>query len=222
MSQDIIKVSTVNKEVYEKLRYQISIGQIRPGEKITIRKIAEKFGVSTMPVREAIRRLQAEGFLNMEQRSVTIKKLSLEEVKQMFVIRQRLETLALEWAVSHIEKEDLTELREILKEMDNEQISYSEWQLLNRTFHLSLYEFSKSQQLNHLIRNIWDAVTPYMHIFTTTVSSFEKSQIQHSYMLTLIEEKKTTELVNLLMEHLDETYQTILDALKREQKAENL
>jgi DNA-binding GntR family transcriptional regulator len=174
MNHDVIKVPTVNKEVYEQFRYQISIGQLSPGEKITIRKIAEKFGVSTMPVREAIRRLQAEGFLNLERRSVTIRKLSLEEVKQMFIIRQRLETLALEWALSHIKEDDLKGLHEILKLMDNEHISYSEWQQMNRTFHLQLYEFSKSKQLNQLIKNIWDAVNPYMYIFTTTVDRMKK------------------------------------------------
>lgn len=217
MKRDIIKVLSVNDQVYERLRHQISIGKISPGKKITLREIADSFGVSTMPVREAIRRLQAENFLNVEQRSVTIRKLSQEEVEKTFKIRQRLETLAIEWAVPSIEKNNLNNLMEILKEMDKEPISYSEWQRLNRDFHLGIYKYSNSQQLYQLIENVWDTVNPYMHIFAVEVSSFEKSRIEHYTMLRLIEERNIHELVKLLIEHLDETCQTILEALKREQ-----
>ena len=216
MTRNIIKAPSVNDQVYEQLRHQIRIGKISPGKKTTLREIADGFGVSTTPVREAVRRLQAENFLRVEHRSVTIKKLSQDEVKKTFAIRQRLETLAIEWALPHIRKVDLNNLQLILKQMDKSPISYSEWQQLNRTFHLQIYQFANSQQLYQLIENVWDTVIPYMHIFSIEVDSYEESQIEHYSMLKLIEERNIDELIALLTKHLEQTCQTILVALERE------
>ncbi|WP_141604459.1 GntR family transcriptional regulator [Terrilactibacillus laevilacticus] len=215
MNNDVIKVSTVNTEVYERLRHQISTGEIPPGQKITIREIASKFGVSTMPVREGIRRLQAEGLLHFERRSVVVRKLSLEEVKQIFAIRYRLETLALEWAIQNITKNDIQDLAKILEEMNRKNISYIEWQQLNRKFHTSIYQYSNSKSLQKLIINIWDSVTPYMCIYSSTISSYKASQLEHLSILKLIEEKNLEELFKVLDQHLNQTREAIISALKK-------
>lgn len=214
---ELITVSTVNKEVYEQLRQQIRTGKIRPGSKITIREIAARFGVSTMPVREAIRRLQAEGFLSVETRSVTVNKLSLNEVKQLFVIRQRLESLAIEWCLQNLDDnhaEEIKELEEILEEMDNKEISYNDWQRLNRTFHLTMYKLANSPSLQQLIENVWDKVTPYMFIYSSTINSFEESQKQHYLMLDYLIRKDKELLIDLLVEHLKDTYNAIQKGLE--------
>ena len=212
-NNETIKVSMINKEVYKHLRYLITSGKILPGHKITLREIAEKFGVSTMPVREAIRRLQAEGFLTFKRRSVIVRELSPEEVYQIFVIRQRLETLASEWALPNVTQKDIKILREVAKRMDKGNIFYSEWEELNKEFHLYFYHLSMSQSLNQLIKNIWDSVTPYMNIFSSSVSSFSSSQEQHHLMIKLIEEKKIEELIILLTDHLNDTRNTIVSVL---------
>ncbi|MDM5340529.1 GntR family transcriptional regulator [Fictibacillus enclensis] len=209
-----IKVSMIHTEVYKHLRYLITSGKILPGDKITLREIAEKFGVSTMPVREAVRRLQAEGFLTFDRRSVTVRELSLKEVDQIFIIRQRLETLAAEWALPNVTQKDIKILRELAKKMDDKNILYDEWEELNREFHLYFYNLSMSESLNQLIKNVWDSVTPYMNIFSSSVSSFVSSQEQHHLMIKLIEHKKIEELTILLTKHLDETRDTIVDVLK--------
>jgi DNA-binding GntR family transcriptional regulator len=214
MSSEMIKVSTVNKEVYDLLRFKISTGEIPPGERITLRTIAEEFGVSTMPVREAVRRLQAEGLLYFENRNVIIRQLSLEEVKQIFVIRGRLETLAIEWALPNVTEEDLFVLRKHLEKMDKQGLSFNDWEVLNRQFHLQLYHLSGSAPLQNLIKNVWDSVTPYMYIYSSSVTSFEHSQSQHYRMLDFIGAKNTEQLLHLLLEHLNDTSAIILQSLE--------
>lgn len=209
MKTELIKVSTVNKEVYEQLRLMISRGEIPPGQKLTIRKIAEKFGVSTMPVREAIRRLQAEGFLQMMDRSVVVRKRSLDEVRQIFFIRQQLEILAVEWAILNIKQPDIDQLKAILNEMDQNNISFHDWHHLNRKFHLQLYSSANSIPLLQLIKNVWDAAAPYMYLVPESVCSFEERQAQHYQMLKLIQEKNAAELLTLLTQHLTDTFSRI-------------
>lgn len=217
---ELITVSTVNKEVYNQLRQQIMTGKIKPGAKITIREIAARFGISTMPVREAIRRLQAESFLTVEARSITVKNLSLDEVNHLFVIRQRLESLAIEWAIQNFDEKNMGTIRElekILEKMDNRDISYNDWQLLNRIFHLKIYELAKSPSLQQLIENVWDKVTPYMFIYSSTINSFDEGQKQHYLMVDYLVNKNGEALVSLLVKHLEDTYSAIQTGLKESQ-----
>lgn len=214
MANEIIEVPTINKEVYNRLRIQISEGKLKPGEKVSIRQIADSFGVSAMPVREALHKLQAEGFVHFERRSIVVRQLSLQEVKEIFTIRQRLETLATEWALPNLTQQDLVELQELVKQMDNPDISHGEWQRLNRDFHLQFYDLSGSEPLNQLIKNVWDSVTPYMHIFTSSVSSLQLAQAEHHEFLTLIEERNLEKLLQLTIHHLQYTCNIITEALK--------
>ncbi|WP_121613386.1 GntR family transcriptional regulator [Mesobacillus foraminis] len=209
MKTHLVKVSTVNKEVYEQLRSMISRGEIPPGHKLTIRTLAEKFGVSTMPVREAIRRLQAEGFLQVRDRSVIVPNRSHDEVRQIFFIRQQLETLAVDWAYYNFKVEDIERLKMILLEMDAENIPSYDWHLLNRKFHLELYSKAKSAPLLQLIKNVWDTSAAYIHLFQEGGDSFEERQAQHYLMIKLLEEKNTADLMALVTQHLTDSFNRI-------------
>lgn len=213
MKPDPIQVTSINDEVYSRLKHQITHAQIAPGQKVSIRQIAEAFGVSTMPVREALRKLQAEGFVQFETRSVIVRSLSQQEVKEIFAIRERLECLATEWAIGQVKPEDLEALRETLSVMDDEEVGLADWQRMNREFHLQLYELSGSAKLIQLITNVWDMVEPYMHIYTSSVTSLQTAQTQHHKMLELVEQGELEELLNWIRGHLSYTCEVILKAL---------
>ncbi|WP_249900458.1 GntR family transcriptional regulator [Paenibacillus sp. PK3_47] len=213
MKSDHIQVTSINDEVYNRLKHQITHAQIAPGEKISIRQIAEAFGVSTMPVREALRKLQAEGFVHFETRSVIVRSLSQQEVKEIFAIRERLECLATEWAIGQVKPEDIEALRETLDAMDDKEVGLTDWQRMNREFHLQLYELSGSPKLIQLITNVWDMVEPYMHIYTSSVSSLQTAQTQHHEMLKLVELGELEELLDWIRSHLSYTCEVILEAL---------
>lgn len=213
MKSDFIQVTSINDEVYNRLKHQITHAQIAPGEKISIRQIAEAFGVSTMPVREALRKLQAEGFVHFETRSVIVRSLSRQEVVEIFAIRERLECLATEWAIGQIKSEDIEALRETLYAMDDKEVGLADWQRLNRELHLQLYELSGSAKLIQLITNVWDMVEPYMHIYTSSVGSLQTAQTQHHEMLELVEQGALEELLDWIRSHLSYTCEVILGAL---------
>lgn len=210
---DIIKVPSVNDEVYDRLRQRITLGVIPPGKKISIRMLAELFGVSTMPVREALRKLQAEGFITFERRSVTVNELSVEEVKQMFTIRQHLEMLAAEWSLERVTNDDMGVLEEILETMTNPNIDVEEWRKLNKLFHLRFYECSKSSHLLELIKNVWDKVEPYMTIYSSSVDDFQEAHIQHREILDLIRQRNLLPLLEKIADHLIYTCDVVSKAL---------
>jgi DNA-binding GntR family transcriptional regulator len=213
MDSGMIKVSTVNDEVYSRLRRWITSGSLLPGTKISIRSIADSFSVSTMPVREALRKLQAEGFVIFERRSVTVTHLSKDQVTQIFQIRLRLEQLASEWAIGQVNDEDIADLEDILHKMDREDISVEEWRQLNQDFHRRFYDCARSPHLLDLIRNVWDKIEPYMTIYASTVDDFAEAHAQHIEILQLIRKGDLAELLAKIEDHLDYTAQTVSQAL---------
>jgi DNA-binding GntR family transcriptional regulator len=213
MEAETIKVSTVNHEVYDRLRRWISSGSLPPGTKISIRSIADSFGVSTMPVREALRMLQAQGFVLFERRSVTVTHLSKDQVTQLFRIRLRLEQLASEWAIGQLSDDDIADLEEILQRMNREDIGVEEWRCLNQDFHRRFYDCARSPHLLDLIKNVWDKIGPYMAIYASTVDDFREAHKQHTEILELIRAGDLPRLLTAIEKHLDDTATTVLQAL---------
>jgi DNA-binding GntR family transcriptional regulator len=213
MDQETIKVSTINDEVYGRLRRWITSGTLSPGTKISIRSIADSFGVSTMPVREALRMLQAEGFVAFERRSVTVTHLSKDQVTQVFQIRLRLEQLASEWAIGQVSDDDIADLEHILHRMDRADIGVEEWRQLNQDFHRRFYDCARSPHLLDLIRNIWDKIEPYMVIYASTVEDFREAHAQHLEILELIRTGDLAQLLVKIENHLEYTASTVSRAL---------
>ncbi|WP_201002567.1 GntR family transcriptional regulator [Paenibacillus glycanilyticus] len=211
--KETIEVSSVNYEVYDRLRQRIALGVIPPGKKISIRTLADSFGVSTMPVREALRKLQAEGFVTFERRSVTVNELSVEEVQRVFTIRLRLELLAAEWSLSRATPDDIGVLEDILDTMANPKIDVKEWRTLNKLFHMRFYQCSESSHLLELIRNVWDKVEPYMTIYSSSVEDFQEAQVQHGEILDLIRNRNLPVLLEKISEHLNYTCEVVTKAL---------
>jgi DNA-binding GntR family transcriptional regulator len=214
MGNDPIHVSTINDEVYERLRRWITSGTLTPGTKISIRALADVFEVSTMPVREALRRLEADGLVVFHRRSVTVTLLSGDQVGQVFQIRLRLEQLAAEWAIEQVTDVDIADLEEILAKMDRPSIDVEEWRQLNQDFHLRFYDCARSPHLLELIRNVWDKVEPYMAIYSSSVDDFHEANRQHEQILYWIRSRNLSALLIETSEHLTYTARTVIAAIQ--------
>ncbi|MFJ4643776.1 GntR family transcriptional regulator [Streptomyces bobili] len=108
-------LGAVRERVLATLRQEIISGLLHPGDRLVERELAERFGVSRVPVREAIRALVAEGFVLFETpRRTVVRRLSPTDVKELFELREALEVYAAGLAASRATPEALTELRELL------------------------------------------------------------------------------------------------------------
>ncbi|WP_158251504.1 GntR family transcriptional regulator [Cryobacterium sp. M91] len=219
MGNNPIHVSTINDEVYERLRRWITSGTLTPGTKISIRALADVFEVSTMPVREALRRLEADGLVVFHRRSLTVTLLSEDQVGQVFQIRLRLEQLAAEWAIEQVTDIDIADLEEILAKMDRPTIDVEEWRQLNQDFHLRFYDCARSPHLLELIRNVWDKVEPYMAIYSSSVDDFREAHRQHEQILYWIRSRDLSALLIETSEHLTYTARTVIAAIQAHSSA---
>ncbi|WP_405672447.1 GntR family transcriptional regulator [Streptomyces sp. NBC_01530] len=118
MSSSTTKIEplgAVRERVLAGLRQEIIAGTLLPGDRLVERELAEHFGVSRVPVREAIRALVAEGFVRFETpRRTVVRRLTPTDVRELFELREALEVYAAGLAASHATPEDLAEAEELL------------------------------------------------------------------------------------------------------------
>ena len=115
MTAKIEPLGAVRERVLATLRQDIIAGRLRPGDRLVERELAERFGVSRVPVREAIRALVAEGFVLFESaRRTVVRRLTPTDVKELFELREALEVYAAGLAATRATPQSLAELRELL------------------------------------------------------------------------------------------------------------
>ena len=114
----MVKRKTLNERAYKNLLNRILNFKFKPGEKIIEEKLSRQLNVSRTPLREALRRLEKEGFIeNISRRGCYVKKMSAEEMLKIYEIREVLEGLGARLASGKISPEKFKELEKIVKEM---------------------------------------------------------------------------------------------------------
>ncbi len=158
---------TVQDRVHGQMLAMILDGEIEPGQTVTITALAEAFGVSAMPVREALHRLTAAGALTIVAgRSVGIPALSVQRLLDLQRVRVEIEGLAAEWAARAASPALLSRLDTLIAEMSRSADDDGEKRFIppNREFHFAVYEAAGSEVLVATIERLWLRIGPYLSL----------------------------------------------------------
>ncbi|MFO1069637.1 MAG: GntR family transcriptional regulator [Geminicoccaceae bacterium] len=161
---------TVQDRVYREIREMILDGAIEPGRSVTIQSLADAFGTSAMPVREALHRLVAEKALTVVAgRSVGIPPLSAARLGDLRRVRQEIEGLATEWATPRITAADLARMAELIEVMEGASAARDAAAFVpaNREFHFRIYRAAASETLLAMIESLWLQIGPYIDLMRT-------------------------------------------------------
>ena len=155
--QTPIQWKTKTEMIYHMLREAIVSGELKPGERIILRKLASDLGVSAIPVREAVKLLEAEGLVDLSAYSeVTVSRFSEKDYRELFEVRILLESYAARLAIERLNEEFVQELEQLLVEMrvcvENED--YKGYGVLNRSFHQTINAFSGNDHLQKMIDQV--------------------------------------------------------------------
>ncbi len=206
--------------VAEVLREAILRGILTAGQQLRQDEIARELGVSHIPVREALRQLEAEGLVRLRPyRGFEVSELSPEEVEELYEIRIPLECQALRLAMPHLTEEDLRRAEEILDAIDAEA-DPSAWSQLNTEFHAVLYAPSRRQRLLNLIRTLRTNVDRYLRLYISVMQRKQYSQREHRKILEAVRRRDVAAAVEALEEHLGIACRMLVDYLRRERRAE--
>ena len=162
-----IQTKTVQEIVYNELESAIISGHIPPGQKLVTEEIARMMDVSRIPVREAMGRLEAKGFISTRPKwGSVVNRLSRGNLKEISEMRILLEPQAGAKAVSHADTDFLTRLESAQAEYAEARTGTETKELLrtNRKFHFLIYEQAGTPILMDIIKQLWDKVSPYYHL----------------------------------------------------------
>jgi DNA-binding GntR family transcriptional regulator len=160
-----VERETVQERVYAALRDKLMRGGFEPGQKLKIAELAEAFGTSAMPVREALNRLTAERALEtLPSRTVRIPALSKECLQDLKETRFAVEGLAVARAAANMTPETLAVLRSFIDaQSETDAAHFSEASAeQNRAFHFAIYRQSGSTVLLPIIESLWLQFGPYL------------------------------------------------------------
>lgn len=162
-----LDVPTLQQKVYGELKSALISGEFAPGVVLTIRTLANEFGTSPMPVREALQRLVSEHALEfVGKRKIRVPHASVEAMEDLIGLRRLLEGEAAARAAKHASAQDLKELRTLNASMVEAAGSTKGREVvnLNRDFHFAVYRAARSPALLRTIEPLWLQSGPYVSI----------------------------------------------------------
>jgi DNA-binding GntR family transcriptional regulator len=177
-------------------------------------EIAARFDVSTMPVREAIRDLEAEGLVAVfPHRGAVVIRLSADELQDIYDIRVTLEEMATRLAVPCLTDAALAELTSLVEQMENHLGDAATLVQLNHEFHLTLYAASGRKHLCELTRTLRQRTQHYLHVFTVeSVSShWPATQREHRAILKACQCGDAEQAAALMRDHVAQVGRAIIE-----------
>lgn len=208
---------TRSEWVYETIKESILSGKIGPGERLVADALARELGTSVIPVREALRRLEAERLVeNTPFVGARVAPVRLEELEELFAIRLALEPVLARSAVRGVTPETLSRLEELVNEMDR-YVQLSDGTGYSRTnyeFHRTLYEQSPWKELHRIVSNAWDRSARSRWVFVQSPKSMEISQAEHRAMLEALRRGDENEVERLTRMQKQRAFSDYLAALK--------
>ena len=182
---------TLPAEIYRRLKTMILDGGLMPGELVTIQGLAGAFGVSSMPVREALQRLTAEGALRViSGRSVGIPELESDRLIDLTKVRVEIESLAASWATPRVTEADTARLQALVETMTKaiEDEDTRTYVRANHDFHFTIYAASGSETLLGVIESLWLKVSPYFHLLhgVRGTGNYDNANVEHKLILAAI------------------------------------
>ncbi|MFF3630949.1 GntR family transcriptional regulator [Streptomyces sp. NPDC002164] len=196
-----------SQRIAHHLREAILNGEIAPGEPIRQEKVAERFGTSRLPVREALRILEAEGLTeHRPNRGARVPRLGSHEVGVVYHMRERLEPLALAESLPHLTEDDFRALDEIQRRIEAAD-DLLEFLALDREFHLRSYSGCRTDHLSSVVVRLWNSTQHHRRVFMRLGGSGRRWVVnaEHRLLLEAIERRDPVDAGRVLEGHIRRT-----------------
>nr|WP_218169649.1 GntR family transcriptional regulator [Pseudomonas sp. IPO3749] len=188
--------------IEETLRNAILDGRLPCGTAMRQQELASLFGVSRMPVREALRQLEAQSLLHVvTHKGAVVAPLIEDNSAETYELRMLLESEALRLSIPLLTEADIVEAEAFICALEQEK-NYAEIGRLNRLFHMALYGKAPNQRLLKLVEHGLNEEERFLRYNLEAMGLGETSQEDHRELLNLVAQKKTQESILTLRNHL--------------------
>ena len=208
---------TVTSTLVENLRDEILLGELAPGQYIRLEEIAARFDVSTMPVREALRDLEAEGLVTIyPHKGAVVTQLSADELQDIYDVRAVLEEMATQLAVPHMTEATFSQLLSYIDQMDSHLGELITLIKLNHNFHITLYSASGRRHLCDLTRLLRYRTQHYLHAFISNLGGMPQAQAEHRAIIEACRLGNSDHAASLVHNHVAHVGHAIVEYVRQQ------
>lgn len=217
---------SLTSAVADKLRDQIIRGEIPEGAQLRQDAIATQYHVSRIPVREALRQLDAEGLISIvPNRGAIVPALSPDDIRELFSIRALLEPEVLKLSIPHLKDEDLSQADAVLAKYVSElkrEDHVSAWGRLNWQFHSILYSRAHQPRFMAIIRNVNNSGERYTRLQLYLTHGMKRANEEHHQILDFCRQRDVTAACKLLRQHIQYAGESLRKVLEERRVASEL
>src|SRR5499425_3091593 len=221
-TESAIPRQSLTSAVADKLRDQIIRGEIAEGTQLRQDAIATQYQVSRIPVREALRQLDAEGLIAIvPNRGAIVPALSPSDIGELFSIRALLEPEVLKLSIPHLTEEDFSEADAVLRTYVSElrrPEHLSAWGRLNWQFHSILYSRANQPRFMAIIRNVNNSGERYTRLQLYLTHGMKRANEEHHKILQLCRQRDVPGACRLLHEHIQYAGDSLKEVLEQKRK----
>lgn len=191
--------------ITEQLREALLEGVYPPGHRMKQEELAERYGVSRIPLRDALRTLSGEGLLRSDPgRGTYVTMLDLGEIDDIYGLRRLVEPSFAEHVVEWVSRRDISRFEQMAESMDRvDETGASAWSRTNLGFHLDMYRLSRLSVRYEVISQMYHRLVPYSRYYVHGTSAYERVQCEHRAMVQALIDGDAEELARQIVLHID-------------------
>lgn len=217
-NEDRIEPVSLSQQVAIKLRDEILSGAREPGAPIVVRDLVERLGVSHIPIREALRELEAESLVvSRPGQSVIVSGVDLDELRDLYRLRRLLEVDAVRRAFADYTPEFLDGARRIYDELLGlapPSQDDSRWWGVHKRYHWWFLEPGLTPWSTKLLQLVWQASERYQRLYILVFGSVEEANAEHDRVLEVASSGDLDRFIDAWLHHLDRTEESIASGYK--------
>lgn len=196
--------ATAQDAVLAALREDILTGVLAPGDQLVQESLADRYGVSRVPLREALKMLESEGQVTYHpHRGYFVAELSVADLREVYQLRALLEEAALRAALPTLDETDIAEISVLCDDVVDaatvgDVIAMAE---ANRRFHFALFDAAGMPRLSRLLRQLWDATDAYRALYYQGAPNRDRVLEEHAAMVEALRARDVERVVALHDDH---------------------
>lgn len=195
------------------LRDEILHGVIAPGSRLSQLSIAERFGVSRIPVRDALQMLAGEGLVHPTSNATAVViGMSVPELQELYELREAIEPMATQIAVPNVGRVDILTMRKQMAVMETSNEAPI-WLAANAEFHAAVYKRASRPRMIELVEQLRRLTDRYLHMHLEVIGQTEHLHAEHAAILQAVEGGDAALAARLTKEHLATSHDFILSYL---------
>lgn len=211
-AREPLRFATKAEAVYEEIRRRILTGLLAPAAPLNQDALAPELGVSVTPVREAVRRLEAEGLVQFQaHKTVIVAPLTREELSEIYDVRLQLDPYAASLAAMRATDEELEAIERLARAPSSrdplEQVT------LNRAFHRAIYSRSGNALLTEFLDRLWERTDRYRVMLLSRDVLVLAASREHVEIVKAVQARQSREVAKLIRSHVANARLLIEDAL---------